>query len=205
MEASSRRSTGLVRFAAISAVLVAAIAGGALLLYRADGPVFVFAGGPLRSGEQVEFADMDWTTLDEQHELELEIVAARSSLTLWFSAYDGAAYVACDLDCVGGRLDRWPQQIERDDRVVVRIDAKRVAGRLVHVPHGSAEYAAARAGRERKYSGGDGGLAAAETAAHSAVVEVGEALTGRASSKEPGDRLYRLDPRQAPALPRERS
>jgi len=197
MEASSQRSTGLVRFAAITALLGVVLAGGALLLSRADGPVFVFAGGPFRSGEQVDFADMDWESLDERHELELEIVAAKSSLTLWFSVYEGVLYVACDLDCVGGRLDRWPEQIERDDRVVIRIDAKRVEGRLVHVPHGSAEYAAARAGRKRKYSGDEGGRAAAETAAHGAVVEVGEALTGRAGRNEPGDRLYRLDPRQA--------
>jgi hypothetical protein len=79
--------------------------------------------------------------------------------------------------------------------VVIRIDAKRVEGRLIHVPHGSAEYEAVRAGRERKYSGDEGGRAAAETAAHDAVVDVGEALTGRSERNEPGDRLYRLDPR----------
>ena len=37
--------------------------------------------------------------------------------------------------------------------------------------------------------------AAAETAAHEAVVEVGEVLTGRAAKSEPGDRLYRIAPR----------
>ena len=63
MNASSRHRTGLVRLAAISALLVAAIAGGAWLLSRADGPLFVFAGGPLRSGEQLNFADMDWTAV----------------------------------------------------------------------------------------------------------------------------------------------
>jgi hypothetical protein len=78
---------------------------------------------------------------------------------------------------------------------VIRIDAKRVEGRLVHVPHGSAEYENVRAGRERKYSGDEGGRAAAETAAHGTVVELGEVLTGRSKRAEPGDRLYRFDPR----------
>jgi hypothetical protein len=104
-------------------------------------------------------------------------------------------YVACDLDCIGGRLTRWPQQIERDDRVVIRIEGMRAEARLVHVPHGSAEYETVKAGRARKYSGNSGGRAAAETAAHGAVVGVGEALTGRSKRKEPGDRLYRVDPR----------
>jgi hypothetical protein len=193
---TSRSKAWLRRLAVIVGLLFATLAGGAFLLSRADGPVFVFAGGPLRSGEQVDFADMDWDGLDAQHELQLEIVGAASSRTLWFSVHEGVPYVACDLDCVDGRLTRWPQQIERDDRVVIRIDAKRVEGRLVHVPHGSAEYEAARAGRKRKYSGDEGGRAAAETAAHGTVVGVGEALTGRSKRKEPGDRLYRMDPRR---------
>jgi hypothetical protein len=195
MQEGSRRRNWPGRLAVGVALLVAVLAGGAFLLSRADGPVFVFAGGPLRSGELVDFADMDWDALDPLHELELEIVDAGSSRTLWFSVSDGVPYVACDLDCIGGRLTRWPQQIERDDRVVIRIDARRVEGRLIHVPHGSAEYALARSRRERKYSGDAGGRAAAETAAHEAVVGVGEVLTGRSTRSEPGDRLYRLAPR----------
>jgi hypothetical protein len=195
LEDTSRRTGWFRRLAAISGLLVAALAVGAFLLSRADGPVFVFAGGPLRSGEQVDFADMDWQALDALHELELEIVGAESSRTLWFSVHEGVPYVACDLDCIDGRLTRWPQQIELDARVVIRIDAKRVDGRLIHVPHGSAEYEVVRAGRSRKYSGDEGGRAATETAAHSTVVEVGEALTGRSKRSEPGDRLYRVDPR----------
>ena len=195
MEDGSRRGSWPRRPAALVALVVAALAGGALLLSRADGPVLVFAGGPLRSGELVGLADLDWNALDARHELELEIVGEGRSLTLWFSVHDGVPYVGCDLDCIGGRLTRWPQQIERDDRVVIRIDGRRALGRLVHVPRGSEEYALARAVRERKYSGDAGGRAAAETAGHDAVVEVGEVLTGRALRSEPGDRLYRVEPR----------
>jgi hypothetical protein len=190
----SRGWLGVV--AAGVALILAVLAGGALLLRRADGPVGVLAGGPLRSGEQVDLADLDWEALDALHALELEIVRTGRSRTLWFSVHDGVAYVACDLDCVGGRLTRWPQAIEHDDRVVIRIDGRRVEARLTHVPHGTEEYDIVRAGRARKYSGDEGGRAAAETAAHDAVVEVGELLTGRAQCSEPGDRLYRVDPRR---------
>jgi len=183
------------RLALIAGLLFATLASGAFLLSRADGPVFIFAGGPLRSGEEVDFADMDWVELDELHELELEIVGAASSLTLWFSVHQGAAYVACDLDCVDGLLTRWPQQIAEDDRVVIRIDSKRVDARLIYVPHASKDYVAARAARTRKYSGAEGGRAAAETAAHNKVVDMGEVLTGRSQREEPGDRLFRVGPR----------
>ena len=195
MEDVKRNNQWLRHLAVVVALLLVAVAGGAFLVSRSDGPVFVFAGGPLHAGEQVNLGDFDWVALDELHELELEIVGAASSRTLWFSVHDGVPYVACDLDCIGGRLTRWPQQIELDDRVVIRIDAKRADGRLVHVPHDSAEYAAVRAGRDQKYAGDKGGLAATETAAHSTVVGVGEVLTGRSKRTEPGDRLYRVDSR----------
>jgi hypothetical protein len=195
MTERSRRSPWLRRLGIGAALLGAAFAGGAFLLSRADGPLFVFAGGPLRSGEEVAFDSVDWEALDDRYALEMEIVAAGSSRTLWFSVHDGVPYVACDLDCVGGVLTRWPQQIEQDDRVVVRIDGRRVPARLTHVPHGTAEYAEARAERLRKYSPEQGGRAAAESTAHDAVVGVGEVLTGRSQRDEPGDRMYRVDPR----------
>ncbi|MAJ61485.1 MAG: hypothetical protein CBC48_16975 [bacterium TMED88] len=166
-----------------------------LFLRQADGPVFVFAGGPLESGQPVELDEIDWPSADALHEIEMELVGPGSSLTLWFSVSDGVPYVACDLDCVGGVLTRWPQKVERDDRVVVRIAGQKAPGQLVHIPHGTQEYETARMARNLKYSGGEGGRAAAETAAHGAVVGVGEALTGRAARSEPGDRLYRIEPR----------
>ena len=195
MNERSRTRTWLRRLAVLAALIVAAVAVGRFLLSRADGPVGILAGGPIRSGEPAALADLDWTALDALHDLELEIVGEGKSRTLWFSVHEGVPYVACDLDCVGGRLKRWPQQIERDDRIVLRIDGKRSEGRLVHVPHGTPEYDVVRAGRLRKFSGEGGAGAAAEAAAHNTVVEVGETLTGRSKRSEPGDRLYRVVPR----------
>lgn len=201
MEASIRRGAWLRRLAVLFGVLAAVLVVGLFVVSRADGPVGIFAGGPFRSGEPVDFAAMNWDALDELHELEMEIVGEESSLTLWFSVSEGVAYIGCDLDCVGGRLTRWPQQIELDPRVVVRIAGRRVEGELIHVPHGSAEYDRGRADRERKYSGEGGSDEAAATAAHSTVVSVGEVLTGRDQRSEPGDRLYRLGPRQSDGGP----
>ena len=183
------------RLAWTGAALASAVALAALWLPHADGPVFVFHGGPLRSGERVALDAIDWHAADAHSEFEMELVGEGTSLTLWFSVDGGVPYVACDLDCEGGRLARWPQHVALDDRVVVRIDGQRAEGRLVFLAHGTEEYARARRVRERKYSGEGGGRAAMETAAHGAVVGVGEALTGRDRREEPGDRLYRIDPR----------
>jgi len=195
MEGRSRTRLWLRRLAGLAVLIVAALLVGRGLLARADGPVGILAGGPLRSGELVGLGDIDWTALDTLHDLELELVGEGRSRTLWFSVHDGVPYVACDLDCVGGRLERWPQLVERDDRAVVRIDGRRAPARLVHVPHGTPEYQVVRAGRLAKFSGEGGVGAAAEAAAHNTVVDVGETLTGRSRRSEPGDRLYRIDPR----------
>jgi hypothetical protein len=195
LENTPPKKKWLGRLAMLLAALALALFTGKLFLAQADGPVSIFRGGPFETGEQTAFAEMKWQALDTLHELEMEIVDAETSLTLWFSVHDGVPYVACDLDCFDGKLDRWPQMIERDGQVVMRIDGKRVDGRLVHVAHGTEEYSAVREGRNLKYSGDGGGRAASETAAHSAVVGVGETLTGRAGRAEPGDRLYRMDRR----------
>lgn len=176
-------------------VFAALVLIGGWAIGRADGPFFVFQGGPFRSGEQVAYGALDWAGLDDRNELEMEIVGAETSLTLWFSVTDGVPYVACDLDCEGGRLTRWPTLVRADDRVVLRIDDKRVDGRLAYVAHETPEYVRVKADRDRKYSGDGGVRAAAETAAHATVVDVGEALTGRAERAEPGDRVFRFDPR----------
>ncbi len=195
MKEAPRGRAWLRRLIGAALALILASFVVAFLLSRADGPVWVFGGGPLRTGEPTGITALDWTALDERHELEIEIVAAGSSRILWFNVFEGVPYVACDLDCVGGVLPRWPQEIARDDRVVIRIDGKRAAARLVHVPHGTEEYANVKAVRAVKYSGDGGGRAAAETAAHQTVIDWGESLTGRAQRDEPGDRLYRIEPR----------
>lgn len=59
MEDTSRRRAWLGRFAVIVSLLFATLAGGLLLLSRADGPVFVSAGGPLHSGELVHLSAID--------------------------------------------------------------------------------------------------------------------------------------------------
>ncbi len=185
------------RIALVLGLLLLGAGVGAFAISRADGPWWVFHGGPFRSGELVALDAIDWEGLDALHVLEMEIVGEESSLTLWFSVNEGVPYVACDLDCVGGRLNRWPQQIAKDDRVVIRIDGKRAEARLVHVPHGTEEYALARTVRDRKYAGEKDAGAAVETAAHGAVVGVGEVLTGRDQLEEPGDRMFRVAPREA--------
>ena len=58
MKDTSQRNSWLGRLAVLVGLLFVTLAGGAFVLSRSDGPALVFAGGPLRSGERVDYADM---------------------------------------------------------------------------------------------------------------------------------------------------
>src|SRR5690606_15404483 len=61
MTRSTTRRDWLRRLGALALLLGGVVVVGRLLLARADGPVLIFAGGPLRSGERVALDALDWT------------------------------------------------------------------------------------------------------------------------------------------------
>jgi hypothetical protein len=178
--------TTLTRLIALGAWILVAVAICAALLRLSDGPTLVFPGGPLRSGEPVVFDSVAWDELDGLRELELEVQRTRTSRLLWFSVYEGRPYFSCGFACDGGWPKRWPYQVDRDARVVLRIDGKRIEAQLERVAEGSPEYAAAYAARRRKFGGAEGGRESAERVAAESVVRMGKPL-----SEEPRGRLYR--------------
>ena len=158
-----------------------------------DGPLFVLHGGPLRSGDYVGYADVDWRSLDGLREMELELAGTGRSLLLWFSVTDGRPYISCGFGCDDGFLTRWPRQVEQDPRVVVRLDGMRIRARAEQVPHGSEEHDVARADRHAKFSAGEDSRARAELGAHNAIVKLGSELSDDEAAG-PSSRLFRIVP-----------
>jgi hypothetical protein len=178
--------------------IVVCVLAFATFLRFADGPVLVLPGGPLRSGEPVAFESVDWGELDRFRELELEVQHTGTSRLLWFSVYEGRPYFSCGFACDGGWPKRWPYHVDRDGRVVLRLDGQRIEARLERVAEHSPEYAAARGTRERKFSGASGGREAVEQVAAESVVQWGSQV-----SDAPKGRLYRAVPRTADSSSRE--
>ena len=174
------------RIGRLSAWVVVGILAFATFLRFSDGPVLVFPGGPLRSGVPVAFESVDWGELDSLRELEVELQRTGTSRLLWFSVYQGRPYLSCGFACDGGWLKRWPYQVDRDARVVLRLDGKRIEARLERVAEDSPEYAAARRAREVKFKRPGAGREAAEQLAAESVVQFGSQL-----SDAPKGRLYR--------------
>jgi hypothetical protein len=178
----------------VSWIVVGGI-GFAVFLRFSDGPVLVFPGGPLRAGEPIAFDAVDWRALDRFREIEVEVKRTGRSRLLWFSVYQRRPYFSCGFGCDGGWPKRWPYHVDRDARVVLRLDGKRIEARLERVSEDSQEYAAALAGRKSKFGNAGGAREAAERDAAESVVRLGGQLSGA-----PKGRLYRaVSPAKAPA------
>ena len=167
----------------------------ALFLRFSDGPVLVFPGGPLRSGELIAFDAVDWSALDRFREIEVELKRTGRSRLLWFSVYQGRPYFSCGFGCEEGWPKRWPYHVDRDGRVVLRLEDKRIEARLERVPEDSEDYAPALMGRRSKFGNADGGREAVERDAAESIIRLGGQLSGA-----PKGRLYRaVSPAEAPA------
>ena len=65
-----------------------------------DGPIAIFAGGPLESGEIVP-APADWTFASDVEVVEFQLVEPPRSRTVWIVEHEGNLYVPCGFTRAG--------------------------------------------------------------------------------------------------------
>ncbi len=140
-----------IAFAALAVVLI-------MLTVAArfnDGPIGVFAGGPLVAGELVpaDAPEPDWTFAGDLDTIQLQLVTPPRSRTVWVVEYKGRLYVACGyMNTTLGRLwKKWPIEAAADPRAIVRIGGKRYERELVRV-HNDQLFAVLAVRLQRKYS-----------------------------------------------------
>jgi hypothetical protein len=124
----------------------------------ADGPIGPFPGGPLRSGEMVSDAGVDWSFAELLEEIELQLVEPPRSRTVWVLVHEGQVYIPCSLSFPPGK--RWHEEAMVDGRAVVRMAGRRYERRLVRVTDAET-LEALRASVGRKYGPPPGGSAEA--------------------------------------------
>jgi hypothetical protein len=110
-------------------VLVLCVGALAIGARFSDGPIAMFPGGPFRSGEWVEAADVDWSFATDLEEIELQ--SDDRSRTTWILVLDGEPYVPCALGFPPGK--RWHQDALESPDAVVRVQGKRYRRRLARV------------------------------------------------------------------------
>ena len=110
-------------------LLIGVVALGARF---ADGPVAIFPGGPLASGEWIEDPKVDWSFAADIGEIELE--SAGRSRTTWILVEGGDAYIPCSLSFPPGKS--WHKEALTKPEAAVRVEGKRYRRNLVKVEDG---------------------------------------------------------------------
>jgi hypothetical protein len=137
------------------AVLLVAIAGLAVVARFHDGPIAIFAGGPFESGELVTGPEPDWSFVRDVEEVQFQLLDPPRSRTTWILTHDGTAYIPCGyMTTWWGRLwKRWPHEVAKDPRILLRVDGKLYERRLVRIEQGP-EVVPLLAELSRKYGRG---------------------------------------------------
>jgi hypothetical protein len=120
------------------ALLLIAI-GGLLVGARfGDGPIAVAAGGPFTSGRLVAGPEPDWSFVRDVREVEFQLLEPARSRTTWILEHQGKAYIPCGyMTTWWGRIwKKWPIEVARDDRALLRIGSDLYERRLVRIEGG---------------------------------------------------------------------
>ncbi len=128
-----------VAFGVLVLILVVAIGALVLSARTSDGPLGVFAGGPLIAGELVTGPEPDWSFARDIRIIELQLLEPPRSRTTWLVEHEGKIYIACGYmaSTIGRLWKQWPVEAERDGRAIVRIEGKRYQRTLVRIKTGS--------------------------------------------------------------------
>jgi hypothetical protein len=141
--------------------LLVVLYGAFILIQRqSDGPLNgMIPGGPLRSGELVPTADIDWTLefgaagtcseadCPEMAPVELQFLDPPLSRYVGIMVHEGVLYVPCDLGYMWGRFEgtqrnilhliylfkNWHHRAVEDGRAVIRTGGRRYALQAVRV------------------------------------------------------------------------
>ncbi|MEQ8953533.1 MAG: hypothetical protein RL120_05320 [Gammaproteobacteria bacterium] len=129
----------LLRFLGI-VVLFMSLSFGvtAILATFSDGPIQVFAGGPLEQGELVTGPEPNWRFVRDIATIEFQLLNPARSRTVWIIENEGRIYLISGyMNSLVGRIwKQWPAQAMEDGRAIIRIDGKRYARQLVRIERG---------------------------------------------------------------------
>jgi hypothetical protein len=137
------------------AALLVVIAGLLVGARFADGPVAIIPGGPFKSGMLVGDAEPDWSFVRDVREVEFQLLDPARSPTTWILYHDGKAYIPCGyMTTWWGRIwKRWPLEVAKDPRVILRVGDALYERRLVRIQEGPV-VTPLLAELGRKYAGG---------------------------------------------------
>ena len=103
-----------------------------------DGPIAIIAGGPFSSGELYSGPEPDWSPMRTRAEVEFQLVEPPRSRITWIAEHDGKPYIVSGyMNTTFGKLwKKWPHEIAKDDRILLRVDDVIYERQLVRIMEG---------------------------------------------------------------------
>ena len=123
------RWTGFLILAVVAALAVTAFAAR-----MSDGPIGIFAGGPLESGELRAEGLSDWSEFRGTDALDLQLLEPPRSRRVWlYVDDDGSLYIPCGFVRTLSVWKHWPHEALADGRAVIRVEGQRFPVELVRI------------------------------------------------------------------------
>ena len=123
---------------AIVCIILLVVAGVLIAARFADGPLEMIAGGPFSSGEQYAGAEPDWSFVRDMPTVQFQLIDPDRSRTTWIIEHEGKIYIPCGyMTTWWGRIwKKWPIEVEKDGRAILRINGKLYDRQLVRIKEG---------------------------------------------------------------------
>lgn len=103
-----------------------------------DGPMGIWSGGPFTSGLPAP-APASWDFLTDRSTIEFQTLSPATSRTVWLGVHKGRLFILSGYMKTGyGKIwKQWPHYVvDRDDRIILRIDGKLYEQRLRRITGG---------------------------------------------------------------------
>jgi hypothetical protein len=140
-----------------------------LFMRFSDGPLEIISGGPFTTGELIPTPG-SWTSIRERNTIEFQTLDPVSSRTVWLAVHDEKLFIISGYmnTFYGGIWKQWPHYLDKDDRIIIRVDGQLSEHRLKRVLGGpdvgpvlgefSRKYGDGLASNESAVSNGDSWL-----------------------------------------------
>jgi len=108
-----------------------------LLMSFSDGPLEIISGGRFTTGELIA-PPSSWTSIQERNTMEFQTLEPVSSRTVWLAVHDERLFIVSGYmnTFFGGIWKQWPHYLEKDDRIIIRVDGKLSEHRLKRLLNG---------------------------------------------------------------------
>ncbi|MCR9095212.1 MAG: hypothetical protein NXI30_13410 [bacterium] len=103
-----------------------------------DGPIAIVPGGPFERGERYTGPEPDWSFMRTRDEVEFQLLDPPRSRITWVAEHENKVYIVSGyMNTTFGKIwKQWPHEVEKDNRILLRVDDTIYERQLVRIMEG---------------------------------------------------------------------